>query len=429
MSFLSFQFVIFIGIVFILYYTVFRNRQWILLLVSSYIFYLMGGVSALVFILSTTVTVYAAGRLMERVKEKSDSRKAAKASNKKILIGVVLINFGILLMLKYFNFIAENINSAFAIFEYDVNLPLVNVLLPLGISFYTFQSIGYAIDVYRDKYEAETNPARFALFISFFPQVIQGPISRYDNLGAKLKEKHKFSYKQFKFGAQLFLWGCFKKLVIADRAGILVSQVFDDHTSYDGLQVFVAVFLYAIQIYADFSGGIDMARGVAQALDIDLIQNFRRPYFATSVAEYWRRWHMSLTQWMRDYVFFPLTLSKASSRIGKWGRKHLKGNLGKQLPSYLPTFVTFFLIGIWHGAGWGFIFYGFYNATIIVLSMAFTPVFQAVTENFAYQYRCSAVEIMADNKNLHDYGNREMYNQSGEYRYRILNAGKLSACV
>ncbi|MGI6212859.1 MAG: MBOAT family O-acyltransferase [Anaerovoracaceae bacterium] len=400
MSFISFKFIIFLLIVLVLYYIVPKKYQWVFLLAVSYVFYLFSGLKPLIFILLTTLTTYGGARWMENIKQKSSVKKSeAKSKNRRVLILLAVLNFGILGMLKYYNFFAKQIDSLFGLFKYDVSMPLVNIVLPLGISFYTFQAIGYCIDVYRGKYHAETNLLRHALFISFFPQIIQGPISRYDDLGKQLREYHYFSYKNFTYGAQLMLWGFFKKLVIADRAGVLVSQVFSDPGSYDGLQTFVAFGIYAIQIYADFSGGIDIARGAAEMAGIDLIENFRRPYFGTSVAEYWRRWHMSLTNWMKDYVFFPIALSKRSARIGRWARKNMKkgSKIAKQLPTYFPTFVTFFLIGIWHGAGWGYIVYGLYNSIIIVGSMALTPAFDKMKgglhindKSFAWKCFCIA---------------------------------------
>ena len=381
MSFVSVTFPAFLAGVLVLYYCVPARFQWILLLTASYAFYLSGGMYMLLFILITTITVFFGGRWMQYIKDTSKSKRAAKKINKRILLGEVILNFGILILLKYYNFAASNLDSFFGLFHYDTSLPLINIVLPLGISFYTFQATGYCIDIYRDKYEAETSLPRFALFVSFFPQIVQGPISRYDQLGPQLKAYHPLEYQNLAYGAQLMLWGYFKKMVIADRAGILVSQVFNDYGHYDGFQYFIAMVTYAIQIYADFSGGIDMTRGAAEMMGIHLTENFRRPYFAVSVAEYWRRWHISLTNWMRDYVFFPITLSRRSGKIGKWGKKHLGGTIGKQLPTYLPTFVTFTLIGIWHGAGWGFIVYGFYNALVIILGMMCTPVFGLMKKN------------------------------------------------
>jgi alginate O-acetyltransferase complex protein AlgI len=374
MSFVSFTFLVFLAAVVVLYYIVPKRFQWVLLLAASYGFYLSCGLKAMLFMISTTVIVFAGALRMQNVKDSCDSHKEAKKRNKKVLVLEVLLNFGILLALKYYNFAAENISALFGMFNYSLDMPLVNIALPLGISFYTFQAVGYTIDVYKNKYDAERNFFRFALFISFFPQMTQGPISRYDDLAPQLAGEHAFCWKEVRFGIELILWGYFKKMVIADRAGIIVSQVFGSSGSYDGLQIFTAMVVYAIQIYTDFSGGIDIARGAAQMMGIHLVDNFRQPYFGDSVAEYWRRWHMSLTNWMRDYVFFPLTLSKFSNRLGKWGRRHF-GKIGKQIPAYLPTFVTFTLIGIWHGAAWGFIAYGLYNSIIIILSMMLTPAF------------------------------------------------------
>lgn len=380
MSVVSLNFLLFLLAALLVYYIVPKRFQWIVLLLGSYVFYLFAGVKPLLFVMATTLVIFCSGRYMESVKEKSESKKLAKKKNKKVLVGTIVLIFGVLVVLKYYDFFADNINSMFSTFEWSAKLPLVNIILPLGISFYMFQAIGYCIDVYRGKVTAEKNILKFALFISFFPQATQGPISRFDQLSPQLLSEHSFDYTEFTRGAQLMLWGFFKKLVIADRLGIVVNEVFGNYAECNGIQTFIGIICYALQIYTDFSGGIDIIRGAAECFGIDLIENFKRPYLADTVAEYWRRWHMSLTNWMRDYVFYSMALSKFSNKIGKWGRKHLKGNTGKQLPSYLPTFVTFFLIGIWHGAGWGFILFGLYNATLIVLSMILEPVFKKMNE-------------------------------------------------
>lgn len=393
MSIISLKFLIFVLVVLLVYYAVPKKVQWIVLLLGSYTFYFLAGIIPLLFVTATTAVVYLSAVGMEKIKENTSSRKAAKMKNRRIVTGTMIVLFALLFLLKYYNSIAGSMTVFFSIFSYDASMPLVNIMLPMGISFYIFQSVGYCIDVYRDKVKAEKNIARFALFISFFPQAVQGPISRFDNLNAELRKEHYFCYEEFTFGAQLMLWGFFKKLVIADRLAIIVGNVFDNYTDYDGTQIFVAIVCYALQIYTDFSGGIDIIRGASQCMGINLIENFRRPYFADSVAEYWRRWHMSLTNWMREYVFYTLALSKMSNRIGKWGRKHIKGLIGKQLPSYLPTFITFFLIGIWHGAGAGFILFGLYNATIIVLSMMLSTVFDKINRKLRINTECPAWKV------------------------------------
>ncbi|NLD20420.1 MAG: MBOAT family protein [Clostridiales bacterium] len=393
MSIVSIQFLVFLVAVIVMYYILPQKIQYIVLLFFSYAFYLIGGVKPVIFIIVTTVTVFYSGLWIEGVRNKTDDKVRVKKQMRRILFGVAVFNFGTLFLLKYYNYFADKTNNIFGLFEYNIDLPLINIILPMGISFYTFQAIGYCIDIYRNKIKAERNFARFALFISFFPQVIQGPISRYNDLGEQLSAFHKFNYKQFTFGLQLMLWGFFKKLVIADRLAIVVDNVFGSYTYYDGTQTFLAIICYAIQIYADFSGGIDIVRGAAQCLGFDLMENFKRPYFGTSVAEYWRRWHISLTSWMRDYVFFPIALSKFSNKIGKFSRKNLKGHIGKQIPSYLPTFVTFFLIGVWHGAGGGFIVFGFYNAILMVLGMMFKPAFEKINRFFGINTKCLSWKV------------------------------------
>ncbi len=249
----------------------------------------------------------------------------------------------------------------------------LGVLIPLGISFYTFQTAAYIIDLYRSKIEADQNILKFALFVSFFPQMVQGPISRYDQLAGQLYEGHALTYKNLTYGAQLMLWGFFKKLVIADRAAILVNQVFDNYGDYQGGVVFVALLFYTIQIYGDFSGGIDIARGAARMLGIDMTHNFMRPYFSDSISEFWRRWHMSLSFWCRDYIFFTISLSKTFGKLGKSLRKVLGDRIGKLFPVLVAQMATFLTIGLWHGAEFKYIAYGLYNGGIIILGLLLEP--------------------------------------------------------
>lgn len=392
MSYVSAQYLLFVGIVFILYYTIPKKWQWSFLLICSYGFYLFAGIKPLFFILFTTISTYLAGLKMgeyekeyrsyldahrdELTREEKKARKAdCAARKKKILLAALLSNFGILFVLKYYNPIASNISQLFSLFKYDASLPLINVILPLGISFYMFMSLSYCIDVYRAKYEPETNIFKFALFISFFPSVVQGPLSRYDQLGSQLTAEHDFNIDNLRRGLLLMGWGFMKKIVIADRAAIVVKEVFANYSNFDGFQVAAAIFVYTMQIYCDFSGGIDITRGVAQVMGIDLIENFQRPYFAISVPDYWGRWHMSLTAWMREYVFYPMTLSKKMIKLGSWSRAHLKGRMAKQLPSYCVTFTVFFLMGIWHGAALGNFAFALYNGGVIVLGMICKPLF------------------------------------------------------
>ncbi|MCE5209112.1 MAG: MBOAT family protein [Chloroflexi bacterium] len=390
MSFTSLPFFIFLLVSFAIYFLIPKKFQWIVTLVASYVFYIASGPLTSLLLIFTTVTTFYTGILMGKANDRytrtlaegvdtltKEQKKQLKAENKKnkykILAVALVINFGILAFLKYFNFFAISTNSLLSFLSIKAALPELNLLRPLGISFYTFQSAGYVIDVYRGKITPDKNIAKFALFVSYFPQIVQGPIGRYDELAGQLYEPHKFDTTQAKYGLQLMLWGLFKKLVIADRAAIIVNTVFDNYLEYEGLTIFIAVFLYCVQIYCDFSGGIDIARGIAQVMGINLRENFRRPFFATSISDFWRRWHISLSEWMRDYVFYPLSLSRSFVRLGKWSRKIFGNHLGKLVPTFLAMLITFLAVGIWHGANWKYVVYGLYNGTLIFAGILFDP--------------------------------------------------------
>ena len=382
-----------------------KKYQWTVLLVASYVFYLMAGYRYAVFIVITTMTTYLSALWIDKIAAKGkeelkahkadwdkDQKKQFKAVLKKkkhgIMIAVVVLNLGILAFLKYYNFFAGSLNDLLAAGGVAFSAPTLKLFLPLGISFYTFQSIGYVVDVYREKIQAEKNPAKLALFVSFFPQIIQGPISFYDQLAHQLYEPHSFDFTRAKYGAELILWGLFKKLVIADRAYIAIKTVLDDYGSFGGTTLTFTVLLYALQLYTDFSGGIDISRGVSQILGIDMIQNFRRPYFATSINDYWRRWHISLGAWMKEYVFYPLALSKSFTNVTKkirgtkLGTTRMGAHIAKVLPTSFASLVVFFLVGVWHGANWKYVAFGIWNGGVIMLSTLLEPVFQQMTKSF-----------------------------------------------
>lgn len=397
MAYTSLSFLIFLGVVLTVYYLVPKRFQWAILLVASYVFYLFSGVAQVVFILATTLVTYLSALLMQKKRnaykaelakigesitreEKQKMKKQVGNEIKKIQFATVIAVLIVLAFVKYTNFTIQNMNTIFKLFHYDVSLPLINVIVPLGISFYSFQAMGYLIDVGRGKYDAETHFGKLALFLSFFPTIVQGPINRYGDIGPQFSKYHEFNYENLKFGAQLILWGFFKKMVIADRVAPVVSEIFgSNYADYSGSVYFFGVLMYALQIYCDFSGGIDIARGAAQTLGIDLPQNFERPYFSTSVADYWRRWHITLGAWMREYVFYPVMLSKPLTKLSKSLRKSGKTKLAKLVPSVITPFVVFFLIGIWHGANLKYIAFGLYNATIVAGGVAFAPLFKKLT--------------------------------------------------
>lgn len=390
----SVTFLTFLAAVVLVYYVVPKRFQWFVLLVASYGFYLSSGIPQVAYILFTTLFTYGAGRWMQSIRDKFQEKltnlgdevtKEQKLEMKKgvsarihtIQVLTVLVNLGVLAYVKYLNFFIGNLNELFSLFKWDASMPFVNVLVPLGLSYYTFNSIGYLIDIGRGKQEAEKHIGKFALFVSFFPSIVQGPLNRFCDLGEQLKKPHKLEYNNIKFGAQLILWGLFKKMVIADRVSQIASHIFSaDFTNYTGSHIFFGVLAYSFQIYGDFSGGTDITRGAAQMLGIDLPLNFERPFFAVSMADFWRRWHMSLGAWMREYVFYPVMLSKPVTKLSKTFRKRHGAYAGKLVPSVAAPMVVFFLIGIWHGLTWQYIVNGLYNAILISSSVAMAPVFK-----------------------------------------------------
>lgn len=412
MSFTSFNFLAFLFAVIVVYYLVPKKLQWLILLLASYGFYLSTGADNVAYILFATLFTYGGGLLMQKLRDnnqaaikalgddatKEQKREMKKAVAKKIRViqvVTVLVNLGILAFVKASGFFISNLNKAFGLFMWDFTIPMVNIIAPLGLSYFTFNSIGYLVDVGRGKHDAERHLGKFALFVSFFPSIVQGPLFRYNDVGMQLQQPHKLEYNNLKYGAQLILWGCFKKLVIADRVAAIAATVFSADfmaTNYNGSQVFFGVLAYSLQIYCDFSGGTDITRGVAQMMGIDLPVNFEQPFFATSMADFWRRWHMSLGAWMREFVFFPVMLSKPVTAVSKKARKRFGSYAGKIVPSVAAPLVVFFLIGIWHGITWQYIANGLYNAIIISSSVALAPVYEKLgkalkvnTEAFSFR--------------------------------------------
>lgn len=375
-----------------LYYICPLRLRWILLLLVSYGYYVYCGLSALPYILTTTLSTWTGALLIGRVGEQSKTylrehkaeldavqKKAHKAKarsrQRALFFAVLLLNFGILAVLKYMS----------PLLSWGASLagktaPALNLLLPLGISFYTFQSMGYLIDVYNGKYAPEKNPARFALFVSFFPQLIQGPIARFDQLAHQLYEPHRFDLGNIERGALLILWGFFKKKVIADRALPLVEQVFGNQSQYGGAVIVVGVLFYSLQQYTDFSGGIDMVTGIAQLFGIELAPNFKRPYFSVSLGDFWRRWHISLGGWMRDYVFYPFALTKPMVRMSKSLKRHIHPQVARALPAALGNVLVFLLVGIWHGAQMNYVLWGLYNGLILAFTSLVEPAYKKMNE-------------------------------------------------
>lgn len=341
MLFNSLEFLIFFPIVIAIYNFIPYKIKNIWLLMASYFFYMCWNAKYALLMLTSTVITYLSGLAIEYVKnaDESDEKKILK---KKWIVAVSFIsNLGILFYFKYFNFALDITSKVFAYVNIQLNVPTFDIILPVGISFYTFQALSYIMDVYRDDIYAEKNFIQYALFVSFFPQLVAGPIERSKNLLKQLAVPKSLDYEKAKDGFMLMLWGYFLKLVLADRISIFVDTVYNDYENFGGMYLIVASMLFAIQIYCDFAGYSTIAMGAAKILGVEIMENFNAPYLATTVGDFWRRWHISLTSWFKDYLYIPL----GGSRKGK-------------IRKYLNKMIVFLVSGLWHGASLTFIVWG-----------------------------------------------------------------------
>ncbi len=335
MLFNSIEFLIFFPTVVLLYFLIPFRFRWLLLLIASYWFYMAWRVDYAIILVISTLIDYACGIGMSRYSDEERHKR------KPWLWLSLFSNLGILFTFKYYNFFNGAATDLANLLGVSYAAPAFELLLPMGISFYTFQTMSYSIDVYYGRIKAEKHLGIFALFVTFFPQLVAGPIERAGNLLDQLKVKHEFSYARVVSGLQLMAWGFFKKIVIADNLAELVNQVYNNPTEYDGFSLVLATIFFAFQIYCDFSGYSDIAIGSAQVMGFTLMENFRRPYFSKSIKEFWGRWHISLSTWFRDYLYIPL----GGNRVVKWRW-------------YYNIFIVFLVSGLWHGANWTFIVWG-----------------------------------------------------------------------
>ncbi|MEJ8801761.1 MBOAT family O-acyltransferase [Pontibacter sp. H249] len=335
MLFNSFEFLVFFPTVIILYFLLPYRFRWALLLLASYTFYMFWRVDYAIILVISTLIDYLCSRMMDTYPLEQSSRR------KPWLWLSMLSNLGILFTFKYYNFFNTAARDLAQVLDVPYAAPAFELLLPMGISFYTFQTMSYSIDVYYGHIKAERHLGIFALFVTFFPQLVAGPIERAGNLLDQLKQKHDFNYQRVTDGLKLMAWGLFKKVVIADRLAVMVNEVYNNPTEYEGIPLIIATVFFAFQIYCDFSGYSDIAIGSAQVMGFKLMENFRRPYFSKSIREFWGRWHISLSTWFRDYLYIPL----GGNRVLKWRW-------------YYNIFIVFLVSGFWHGANWTFIVWG-----------------------------------------------------------------------
>ncbi len=342
MLFNSFSFFIFCPIVTVAYFALPQRWRWVWLLAASCYFY-MAFIPAYILVLFFTISIdYTAGILIER---NQGGRRVL------FLAASICANVGVLAFFKYFNFLNANVAALAQLLDWNYPSTILTLVLPIGLSFHTFQSMSYTIEVYRGRHPAERHPGILALYVMFYPQLVAGPIERPQNLLHQFREKHTFDYDRISSGLRLMAWGFFKKLVIADRLAVLVNQVYNNPTQYQGISLMLATVFFAYQIYCDFSGYSDIAIGAARVMGFRLMENFNRPYSARSISEFWRRWHISLSTWFRDYLYIPL----GGNRVGWW---RWQFNL----------LITFLVSGLWHGANWTFVIWGALHGSYLLLS-------------------------------------------------------------
>lgn len=372
----SVNYLVFIGLCLLVFVLFPLKYRWISLLIASVIFYLLNGMKLAWLLLISTIITWIAAKLIDNVygcesddikinDDKAVIKKIKQKSRQKarwVLFITLGINMFILCSFKIANYLT---------IKYPNKL-FMTVILPLGISYYTFSIVGYLLDIYWKRYKAEKNYFRFLLFAIYFPHILQGPISRYDKLGNELKKELNTSYDKITQGLQLILWGFFKKLVVADRLSVFVTNVFAS-TSEQGVFYLIGLFFDVFYIYADFSGYMDIMRGTSELFGIELERNFSNPFLSKSVTEFWRRWHMSLGSWFRDYVYYPIYNSKIIKKIRKKGFKSKIPILYNTVSVAIPVMVTWILTGLWHGTGAGYLAWGIYYGTLITLSVVFTP--------------------------------------------------------
>ncbi|MEM1044021.1 MAG: MBOAT family O-acyltransferase [Bacteroidota bacterium] len=350
MLFNSIDFVVFFPVVVALYFAIPYRWRWTFLLASSYYFYACWKLEYLALIMASTLIDYAAGRAM--------GRRETRAERRPFLLMSLCSNLGILFFFKYANFFGESVEEAFRPFNIFVDMPAFDILLPVGISFYTFQTLAYSIDVYRGRQQAERHLGIFAVYVCFWPQLVAGPIERSQSLLPQFRERHPFRWSLAADGLKLMAWGFFQKVVIADRAALYVGTVYANPEAYVGWTTYLAIVIFAVQIYCDFAGYTNIARGAARVMGYELMKNFRQPLYAIDIADFWRRWHISLTTWFRDYLYFPM----GGSRVPKW-------RWG------FNTFFVLAVCGLWHGASWTFVMWGVVNGVYLAFA-ALTATFR-----------------------------------------------------
>lgn len=387
---------------FFLLTTVFYNlfpkkiRPFVLLFISLIFFYLIS-FKLIICLLLTIISIYISALLISKinkkkelileniaVEEKKEVKSKYQSKKRLVLIGCLLFNVGFLFVFKYLKFFTINTNYIMDLLSFKYQFAVLKLVAPIGISFYTLQALSYLFDVYNGKIEADKNIFKVALFVSFFPQIMEGPIARYSDTAEDLYKGSKVTYDNFCFGMQKILWGLFKKIIIADRLNILVKTIFTDYLIYSGPVCFLGALGYTVMLYMEFSSTIDVVIGIGEIFGVKIPENFRQPFFSKTISEFWTRWHISLGTWLKDYIYYPISLSKPMKKLTASARKVVGNHFGPLISGSVSLFVVWLLNGLWHGAGWTFLLFGMYHFILIFLGNLFEPLIKIICEKLKF---------------------------------------------
>ena len=381
-----FYLAVFLPLTIILYNILPQKHRPKVLLIMSYLFFFSISRKLIIFILFSAVSIHHFGLWLSSLQEERNKilKEAEKEQKKEIrakylkkqrgvLFLAIIVHIGILFVLKYTGFTVENINAISKALNLKINIQIPRFFMPIGISFYTLQAVSYIVDVYHEKIKADRNLARLSLFMTFFPQIIEGPICRYSETAMQLWEGKKITFKNLTFGMQRIGYGMLKKMIIADRLNAFIGNIFTKYAELDGGIAAIGAILYTLQLYMDFSGTMDMVIGSGEIFGVKMPENFRQPFFSKNISEFWTRWHITLGAWFRDYVFYPLSLSEPLKKLTTNARKKLGKHYGPLISSAIALFCVWFCNGLWHGAAWTFIFFGMYHFMLILLGKIIEP--------------------------------------------------------
>ena len=377
---------LFLPLTIIIYSIMPKKHRAKVLLLASYIFFWSISRKLIVYVWASTLSIFGFGKWLEALQNKrnvilKDAEKSKKKEiraeylkkQRRVLALGALLNIGVLLVVKYTGFVGGNINTLFKALSLHITLKIPKILMPIGISFYTLQAVSYLFDVYHEKIKADNNLGRLALYMCFFPQIMEGPICRYSETAMQLWEGNQITYQNLKNGIIRIGYGMIKKMIIADRLNEMIKVIFTDYMKYDGGIMVAGMVLYTLQLYMDFSGTMDMVIGSSEIFGVKLPENFKQPFFSRNISEFWTRWHITLGAFFRDYIFYPLSLSEPLKKLTTNGRKKLGKHYGPLLASAIALFCVWFCNGLWHGAAWGYIFFGMYHFTLILLGKITEP--------------------------------------------------------